>query len=130
MDEGLQIHHQLSSAQYDLDGAFSLLEDYRFGYSMALCGACLRKIMNALWIRKYKEHPPYQVPCLYMAKKLDLKLSPEQVQLISTFSLFEMDPKDIGHWKSLRRAINKEFVEKQLVLAEQFIEWVKPNIKR
>lgn len=130
MDEGLQIHHLLSSAQYDLDGAFSFLEDYRFGYSMALCGTCLQKVMKALWIRKFQEHPPHRITSLYLAKKLDLKLDSSQVRLLATFSLFEMDPEDIGRWKTLRRSISKEFVEKQLVLAEQFIEWVKPNIKK
>lgn len=130
MDEGIQIHHWLASAQYDIDSAFVLLEEYRFGYSIALCGSCLEKVLNALWIRKFHEHPPYGVSLLYQAKKLDLELDSKQVRLLATFSLFENRPEDAGRWKALRRAVNKEFVEKHLVMAEEFIEWVKPNLKK
>jgi HEPN domain-containing protein len=130
MNEGVQIHHYLGSAQYDLDSAFILIEQYRFGYSMALCGACLEKVLKALWIRKYHDHPPFRAPLLYLSKKLDLELEERQVQLLATFSLFCVEPEDIGHWKCLRRSINKEYVEKHLVLAEEFIEWVKPRLKK
>ena len=130
MDEGIQVHHQLASAQYDIDSAFALVEEFRFGYSMSLCGACLEKLFNALWIRSFGDYPPYGVPLLYLAKKLDLPLKEKQVKLLAAFSLFEVHPEDAGRWKALRRAIDKKYVEKHLVKAEEFIEWVKPRLKK
>jgi len=130
MDEGKQIHDWLASAQYDIDSAFALVEEYRFGYSMALCGCCIEKLFNALWIRKFHQHPPYGASILLKARLLELSLDSAQVYLLATLSLFELNPEDAGRWKTLRRSINKEYVEKNLVKTEDFIEWVKPNLRK
>lgn len=130
MDEGNQIHHWLASAQYDIDSAFALVDEFRFGYSIALCACCIEKLFNALWIRKFHEHPPYEVTLLNLAKLLELPLDSKQVELLAALSIFELHPEDAGRWKNMRRSVNGEYVEKHLVMAEEFIEWVKPNLRK
>lgn len=130
MDTGSRIHDWLGSAQYDLDSAITLLDEYRLGHALALCRECLDKVFKACWVSRFKTHPPPNASLMYLASRLEFHLHEPQIDLLATLSLFDLRSEDVGHFKIFRRSIDKEFAERYLMLTESFIEWIKPILRR
>ena len=126
----MQLHGWLTAAQSDIDNAHILLDESHLGYSMALCGACLDKVLKALWVCTNREHPPHHATLMHYAKELDLPMNERWLGLFATLGLFETNPEDIGRAKALRSRISKDFVKKQIKQTEDFLEWIKPMLKK
>ena len=122
----MTIHDWLSSAQYDIDSAISLLDEFRLGHCLVMCRGCLEKMLKACWIRRRGEHPPHRTSLLYLASRLEIPMDDPQVDLLATLSLFEADPEENARWKELRRSLTQQQVQMLVSRTEEFIGWVKP----
>ena len=122
------LQHWLEGADYDWEVAQALFKSKKYPYSLFLCHLSLEKILKALITKKTKDHPPYTHNLSYLAGKLEVKFSKEQLQLLSEMNEFNMEARYPDEKKSFYEKANGNFTKKYIKESKILREWLKKQL--
>ena len=108
------IQEWLEISEYDLETARAMLNTGRYVYVVFMCQQSLEKILKAIYVKKKNELPPRTHNLLYLIEALDIKMSKENVLLLSHLNQFYLESRYPGERAQLAKEMNKERSEKIL----------------
>lgn len=91
MVENLNVKYWLNSAKDDWKAANHLFEKKDYSYSLFFAHLTTEKILKALYVAEHKKTPPYTHRFVYLAEKISVSLSEEQLSLLEIVTDFNME---------------------------------------
>jgi HEPN domain-containing protein len=124
LDKKQTIQYWLESAEDDWKVSNHLFEKGDYPYSLFFEHLTIEKILKAIYVDKLNESPPYTHRLVYLAEKLSLNLTAEQLELLETITDFNMEARYPDEKFSFKKRCTKDFTEKYLKDIQVFREWL------
>jgi HEPN domain-containing protein len=124
LDKKQTIQYWLESAEDDRKVSNHLFEKGDYPYSLFFGHLTIEKILKAIYVDKLNENPPYTHRLIYLAEKLSLNLTAEQLELLETITDFNMEARYPDEKFSFKKRCTKDFTEKYLKDVEVIREWL------
>lgn len=87
----------------------------------------IEKLLKALYAKKNKgaPHAPKTYDLLYLAEKIELKLTKEQKVLLDTITKFNLEARYDDYKESFRQNCTNEYTTEQIKNIKEVREWLK-----
>lgn len=124
-DLGKLIGYWLDGADYDWKTARSLFKSGKYPYALFLIHLSVEKLLKGLIAKATKDHAPFTHNLVYLAGKLDLELSKEQITLLEEMNEFNLEARYPDEQRKFYKRANKAFADRYLKEAGVLREWLK-----
>ncbi|ESP63085.1 hypothetical protein SMITH_175 [Smithella sp. ME-1] len=125
MNKSRKIEYWLDIAQYDMDTARAMHENGRYLYAVFMCQQATEKILKANYIQKFDNEAPMTHNIIYLANILDMKLSPEQNETVSTLTAYYIEGRYPSYKKKLSILVDSNKSYTLLKQTEVLFQWLK-----
>ncbi len=125
MNKSRKIEYWLDIAQYDMDTARAMHENGRYLYAVFMCQQATEKILKANYIQKFDNEAPMTHNIIYLANLLDMKLSPEQNETVSTLTAYYIEGRYPSYKKKLSILVDSNKSYTLLKQTEVLFQWLK-----
>ena len=129
MDKEKVVEYWLKSAEDDWIVVNHLFEKGDYPYSLFFGHLTIEKILKAIYVNKLGEIPPFTYRLVYLAEKVSLNLTDEQVGLLETITRFNMEARYPDDKFLFKKRCTKDFAEKYLIKIKEFKEWLIQKIQ-
>lgn len=119
-----RVKYWLESAKDDWKVAEHLLEKGDYSYSLFFGHLTIEKILKAIYVDKLNENPPYTHRLVYLAEKVSLGLTEEQLELLETITDFNMEARYPDEKFSFKKICTRNFSKKYLRKMEDLKKWL------
>ncbi|MBI5893627.1 MAG: HEPN domain-containing protein [Deltaproteobacteria bacterium] len=119
-----KIDYWLKSAEYDWMVAGHLFEKGDYAYSLFFGHLTIEKILKAIFVSKFDEHPPFTHRLTYLAEKMELVLSPEKHELLEIITDFNLESRYPDEKFSFYKRCTKEFAGENIKKIEEIRGWL------
>lgn len=123
MDKKEKVAYCLQSAEDDWEVAKHLFEKGDYSYSLFFGHLTIEKTLKAIYVESLNENPPYIHRLTYLAEKVSLQLSEEQLELLETITDFNLEARYPDEKFSFKKKCTKKFTEKYLRKIEEIKKW-------
>ncbi|MFH1192263.1 MAG: HEPN domain-containing protein [bacterium] len=124
------IEHWLETAEHNLGTAEFLLQGKRYPECLFFCHLALEKVLKALVVQERKEHAPYIHNLVALAKLAKIKLSPKQVDELTTITEFNI----AGRYNEVKynfyKKSTKAYTEKYFKITKETYLWLKKFLQK
>jgi len=124
LDKKQTIQYWLESAEDDWKVSNHLFEKGDYPYSLFFGHLTIEKILKAIYVDRLNESPPYTHCLVFLAEKISLNLTMEQLELLETITDFNMEARYPDEKFSFKKRCTKDFSEKYLNDIQVFREWL------
>jgi len=125
LNKSRKIEYWLDIAQYDMDTARAMHENGRYLYAVFMCQQATEKILKANYIQKFDNEAPMTHNIIYLANLLDMKLSPEQNETVSTLTAYYIEGRYPSYKKKLSILVDSNKSYTLLKQTEVLFQWLK-----
>lgn len=125
MNKSRKIEYWLDIAQYDMDTARAMHENGRYLYAVFMCQQATEKILKANYIQKFDNEAPMTHNIVYLVNILDMKLSPEQNEAVSTLTAYYIEGRYPSYKKKLSILVDSNKSYTLLKQTEVLFQWLK-----
>jgi len=125
LNKSRKIEYWLDIAQYDMDTARAMHENGRYLYAVFMCQQATEKILKANYIQKFDNEAPMTHNIIYLANILDMKLSPEQNETVSTLTAYYIEGRYPSYKKKLSILVDSNKSYTLLKQTEVLFQWLK-----
>lgn len=119
------IAHWLNGADYDWNTAQSLFRSKKYPYALFLYHLSIEKLLKSLLVKETKDHAPFTHNLVYLAGKLSIEFSKEQINLLEEMNGFNLEARYPDDRKKFYERATKEFSRRYKKNAEQLRKWLK-----
>ncbi|MFA6296922.1 MAG: HEPN domain-containing protein [Patescibacteria group bacterium] len=106
------------SAEQDFKIAEYLLKGKKYSASLFFCHLMIEKILKALVVKKTKKHSPYTHKLVNLAKIVNLKLTNEQIDDLTTITEFNIAGRYDEIKFSFYKKCTKEYSDKYFKISK------------
>jgi HEPN domain-containing protein len=129
LDKKQTIQYWLESAEDDWKVSNHLFEKGDYPYSLFFGHLTIEKILKAIYVDRLNESPPYTHRLVYLAEKISLNPTVEQLELLETITDFNMEARYPDEKFSFKKRCTKDFTEKYLRDIQVIREWLLKKIQ-
>lgn len=129
MDKEKVVRYWLESSKDDWTAANHLFEKGDYPYSLFFGHLTIEKILKAIYVNKLGEIPPFTHRLIYLAEKVSLNLTEEQLELLNTITDFNIEARYPDDKFSFKEKCTKDFTEKYLMKIKEIKEWLLQKIQ-
>jgi HEPN domain-containing protein len=129
LDKKQTIQYWLESAEDDWKVSNHLFEKGDYPYSLFFGHLTIEKILKAIYVDRLNESPPYTHRLVYLAEKISLNPTVEQLELLETITDFNMEARYPDEKFSFKKRCTKDFTEKYLRDIQVIREWLLKQIQ-
>lgn len=129
MDKKQTIQYWLESAEDDWKVSNHLFEKSDYPYSLFFGHLTIEKILKAIYVDRLNESPPYTHRLVFLAEKISLNLTMEQLELLETITDFNMEARYPDEKFSFKKRCTKDFTEKYRKDIQVIREWLLKQIQ-
>ena len=101
------IQNWLQIAEYDLETAKAMLKGKRYLYVAFMCQQAIEKLLKAIYSKQKKESAPRVHNLVYLSGFLELELSDEDKEFLSTLNQFYIGSRYPGEQYKLAQSIDE-----------------------
>ena len=127
-DANKMIKYWVDSSDEDFETMITLFENRRYSWSLFIGHLMVEKLLKALFVKKYKDYPPYIHNLLRLAEKCDLDLNEEQRFFLATVTVFNINARYDHYKMSFQKTCTPEFSTKWLEQLKIHRIWIKQLI--
>ena len=127
-DANKMIKYWVDSSDEDFETMITLFENRRYSWSLFIGHLMVEKLLKALFVKKYKDYPPYIHNLLRLAEKCDLDLNEEQRFFLATVTVFNINARYDDYKMSFQKTCTPEFSTKWLEQLKIHRIWIKQLI--
>lgn len=127
-DANKMIKYWMDSSDEDFETMITLFENRRYSWSLFIGHLMVEKLLKALFVKKYKDYPPYIHNLLRLAEKCDLELNEEQRFFLATVTVFNINARYDDYKMSFQKTCTPEFSTKWLEQLKIHRIWIKQLI--
>lgn len=129
MDKEKVVRYWLESSKDDWTVANHLFEKGDYPYSLFFGHLTIEKILKAIYVNKLGEIPPFTHRLVYLAEKVSLNLTDNQLELLNTITDFNIEARYPDDKFSFKEKCTKDFTEKYLMKIKEIKEWLLQKIQ-
>ncbi|MEW6419497.1 MAG: HEPN domain-containing protein [Nitrospirota bacterium] len=129
VDKKRSIQYWIESAEDDWRVSTHLFEKGDYSYSLFFGHLTIEKILKAIYVDRLNENPPYTHRLVYLAERLSLDLTEEQLGLLETITDFNIEARYPDEKFSFKKRCTKDFTEKYLKKIEEIRKWLLEQIQ-
>ncbi|KXK25952.1 MAG: HEPN domain protein [Candidatus Brocadia sinica] len=131
MDEDRKkgVQYWLESSEDDWKVANHLFEKGDYSYSLFFGHLTIGKVLKAIYASKLKETPPYTHMLVYLAEKVSLRMTGEQLELLETVTDFNIEARYPDEKFSFKKKCTRNFTEGYLIKIKEMKEWLLRQIQ-
>ncbi|MBI4378139.1 MAG: HEPN domain-containing protein [Nitrospinae bacterium] len=129
MDKEKGIKYWLESAEDDWRVANHLFEKGDYSYALFFGHLTIEKILKVIYVDRFGETPPFTHRLVYLAKKVSLNLTENQLELFEAITDFNMEARYPDDKFSFKKKCTKDFAEKYLTNIKEIKEWLLHQIQ-
>ena len=119
------IHYWLSGSEYDWATARSLFKTRKYPYCLFMCHLSIEKLLKGLIVKESGDHAPYTHNLVYLAGKLSLEFSKEQLEILEEMNDFNIEARYPDEKKEFYKRATVELARRYLKTAGGLREWLK-----
>lgn len=118
-------------ADYDLETAKAMLKSKRYLYVGFMCNQVIEKIFKAYYVKVKNKQPPYTHKLIRLAEESNLykMMSEEQKDFLDLISPLNIEARYPTQKQELFNALNNERCKKIIEETEEFVLWIKQQLK-
>ncbi|MGM0611754.1 MAG: HEPN domain-containing protein [Thermodesulfobacteriota bacterium] len=129
MAEGDKINYWIVSAERDWEVAGHLLEKNDYTYALFFGHLTLEKILKAYYVQTCSKNPPLTHRLIYLAEKIGVQLSEEQIELLEIVTDFNLEARYPDEKFSFYKRCTYEFTVNYLSKIEEMRIWLLQRMK-
>ncbi len=129
MEKQEKIQYWLKSAKLDWKVANNLYEKKDFSYSLYFGHLTLEKILKALYVDRFDEPPPFTHRLTYLAEKLSLNLTEDQIDLLEIATDFNLEARYPDEKFSFQKRCTESFTREYIDKIKEMKKWLLKQIK-
>lgn len=119
------VDYWLSGADYDWQTARSLFKSKKYPYALFMAHLSVEKLLKGLVVKETKDHAPFTHNLVYLAGKIDIELSKEQLALLEEMNDFNLEARYPDEQKAFYKKATRAFAQRYLKEAGRIREWLK-----
>lgn len=89
----------------------------------------IEKILKGIYANKFRETPPYTHMLVYLAERVSLKMTDEQLELLETVTDFNIEARYSDEKFSFKKKCTRDFTESYLSKIREMKEWLLQQIQ-
>lgn len=124
MDKSEKVKFWIQSAEDDWQVANHLMEKRDYPYALFLGQLSVEKLLKAIYAGRLDENPPYTHRLVYLADKIQLGLTDEQMDDLETITDFNIEARYPDEKFSFKKKCTQEFAEKYHKKIERMRKWL------
>jgi HEPN domain-containing protein len=129
VDRKKAVQYRLESSEDDWKVANHLFEKGDYSYLLFFGHLTIEKILKAIYVDKLEEIPPYTHRLVYIAEKVHIKLTTEQLELLETVTDFNIEARYPDEKFSFKKRCTRDFTERYLTKIKEMKEWLLHKIQ-
>jgi len=129
MKKKQSLQYWLQSAEDDWQVAGHLFEKGDYPYALFFGHLSIEKILKALYIDKLDKIPPHTHRLVYLAEKISLSLTDEQLELLEIITDFNMEARYPDEKFSFKKKCTRNFTENYLNKIDSMRKWLLKKIQ-
>lgn len=122
------LKHWLTGSDYDWKTAQSLFKTKKYPYCLFMVHLSLEKLLKGLLVQETKDHAPYTHNLAYLAGKLSLEFSKDQILLLEEMNEFNLEARYPDEQRRFYKKANKTYTKRYLQSAQEMREWLKKKL--
>src|SRR3989344_8982923 len=130
MDQEEIVNYWRDASDGDFDLSRNLFESKRFSYCLFFVHLSIEKLLKGLIVYKTSNPAPYEHNLVRLAESTGIKYSEEQLDLLADITTFNIKARYDDYKNQFYKIATKEYTEKYLLQAEQFITWLKKHFQK
>lgn len=130
MDKEQTIQYWLISARDDWRVANQLFEKEEYPYALFFGHLTIEKILKAIYTDKHNEVAPFTHRLVYLAEKIPLSLTDNQLELLEIFTDFNLEARYPDEKFSFKKRCTKKFAEEYSKKMEEMKKWLLNQIQK
>ncbi len=119
------VSYWFNGSDYDWKTALSLFKGRRYPYTLFMCHLSIEKLLKGLVVKETKDHAPFTHNLVYLAGKLSLEFSKEQLSLLEEMNDFNMEARYPDERNEFYKRANRVFTKRYITAAGGLREWLK-----
>ncbi|MBI2980976.1 MAG: HEPN domain-containing protein [Deltaproteobacteria bacterium] len=119
------VQYWLKGSDYDWETSRSLFRSKKYPYCLFLCHLSVEKLLKGLIVMGTKDHAPYTHNLSYLAGKLSLEFSKEQLALLEEMNDFNIEARYPDERNEFYQKSTKRLTQQYLKQAGDLREWLK-----
>lgn len=124
-DIGSLAKYWLTVSDYDWKIAQSLFKGRKYPYALFLTHLSVEKLLKGLLVKETKDQAPFTHNLTYLAGKLALEFSKEQIRLLEEMNDFNLEARYPDEQRKFYKKANKAFASHYQAEARKLREWLK-----
>ncbi|TVL99062.1 MAG: DNA-binding protein [Candidatus Brocadia sp. WS118] len=123
------VQYWLESSEDDWKVANHLFEKGDYSYSLFFGHLTIEKILKAIYVSKHRETPPYTHMLVYLAERVSLKMTEEQLELLETVTDFNIEARYPDEKFSFKKKCTRDFTQNYLSKIKEMRECLLQQIQ-
>lgn len=119
------IDYWATSSDYDWKTSQSLFKSKKYPYALFMAHLSVEKLLKGLLVKQTRDQAPFTHNLAYLAGKLPLNFTKEQIQLLEEMSDFNLEARYPDEQKEFYKRATKAFTENYLKRAGEMRGWLK-----
>jgi len=117
--------HWIQGSDYDWKTAQDLFKSKKYPYCLFMCHLAMEKLLKAFIVKETKGHAPFTHNLVYLAGKISLELSPEQIGLLAEMNDFNIEARYPDEQNEFYKRATRGFAKTYKDSAGELREWLK-----
>ena len=130
MDKDEIVTYWKSSSLGDFELAHSLYESKRYVYCLFFIHLSIEKLLKGLIADKTTSPVPYEHNLVRLSGAAGIAFSEEQLDLLTDMTAFNIKARYDDYKNQFAKVATREYTEKYLLQADQFILWLKTHFRK
>lgn len=119
------IRYWLTGSDYDWKTAQGLFKSRRYPYALFMVHLSVEKLLKGLIVKETRTHAPFTHNLVYLAGKLSLDFSKEQIKLLGEMSDFNLEARYPDEQMAFYKKADRSFASHFLREAGKIRTWLK-----
>lgn len=119
------VQYWLDGSDYDWKTAQALFKSRKYPYSLFMVHLSIEKILKGLIAKESRDHAPYTHNLVYLAGRIKLDFSKDQVTLLEEMNEFNLEARYPDEQREFYKKASKSFAQRYLKEALGLREWLK-----
>ena len=124
-----RVQFWVESANDDWNVAQHLFEKGDYPYALFFGHLTIEKILKGIYVDKFNENPPYTHRLVYLAEKIGIDLTEDQLELLETITDFNLEARYPDERFSFKKKCTQEFTQTYLHKIEEMRKWLSQKIQ-
>jgi HEPN domain-containing protein len=119
------INYWISGSDYDWKTAQALFKAGKYPYALFMAHLSVEKLLKGLIVKETRDHAPFTHNLVYLAGKIALDFSKEQIALLEEMNDFNLEARYPDEQREFYKKATKVFARRYLATTARLREWLK-----